>query len=304
VCSVSGSTVSFLSPGTCTVLANQSGNGSYSAAPQVSQSFAVAPGPQTITFTTTPPSGAYVGGPTYSIAAGASSGLAVVFSSGSPSVCSVSGSTVSFAASGTCVVRANQSGNASYQAAPQVQQSFTVVPVPSAQTITFTSSTPGSAVYLGPNYNVTATASSGLPVSFTVSGTCTLSGSSAVVMAGAGTCTVYANQSGSSAYLAAPQVQQTFAIAKGSQTITFPDPGHFDKNDPPFPLSATSTSGLAVTYTVDPSSASICSVSGNMVTPLGERGDCIVYANQAGNANYLAAPQVTNVIKIKNHTPG
>ena len=174
----------------------------------------------------------------------------------------------------------------------------------SAQTITFTSSAPGSAVYLGPNYDVTATASSGLPVSFTVSGTCTLSGSSTVVMTGAGTCIVYANQSGSSAYLAAPQVQQTFAIAKGSQTITFPDPGNFDKNDPPFPLSATSTSGLAVTYTVDPSSASICSVSGNMVTPLGERGDCIVYANQAGDANYLAAPQVTKVIKIKNHTPG
>lgn len=303
VCGVSGSTVSFLSPGTCTVLANQSGNGSYSAAPQVSQSFAVATGPQTITFTTSPPSGAYVGGPTYTVAANASSGLAVVFSSGSPSVCTVSGSTVSFAASGTCVVRANQSGNASYQPAPQVQQSFTVVPPPSPQTITFTSSAPGSAIYLGPNYNVSATASSGLPVSFTVSGTCTLSGSSTVVMAGAGTCTVYADQSGSSSYLAAPQVQQTFAIAKRSQTITFPDPGNFDKNDPPFPLSATSTSGLAVTYTVDPSSAAICSLSGNMVTPL-ERGDCIVHANQAGNANYLAAAQVTQVIRLKNHTPG
>ena len=79
---------------------------------------------------------------------------------------------------------------------------------------------------------------------------------------------------------------------------------HFDRYDPPFPLSATSTSGLAVTYTVDPSSASICSVSGNMVTPLGDRGDCIVYADETGDANYLAAPQVTKVIKIKNHTPG
>ena len=137
-----------------------------------------------------------------------------------------------------------------------------------------------------------------------MSGTCTLSGSSTVVMAGAGSCTVYANQSGSSSYLAAPQVQQTFSIAKRSQTITFPDPGNHDRNDPPFPLSATSSSGLAVTYTVDPSSASICSVSGNMVTPEGDRGDCIVYANQAGDANYLAAPQVTKVIKIKNHTPG
>jgi hypothetical protein len=303
VCSVSGSTVSFLSSGTCTVLADQAGNGSYSAAPQVSQSFAVAKGAQTISFTTSAPSGAYVGGPIYSVDATASSGLAVTFSSGSPSICDVSGSTVSFSASGTCIVRANQSGNAGYQPAPQVQQSFTVVPPPSPQAITFTSTAPSNAVYLGSSYHVTATASSGLPVAFTVSGTCTLSGSSTVVMSGAGTCTVNANQSGSSAYLAAPQVQQTFTIAKRSQTITFPDPGNFDKNDPPFPLSATSSSGLAVTYTLDPSSASICSLSGNVVTPI-ERGDCIVHANQAGNANYLAAAQVTQVIRLKNHTPG
>jgi hypothetical protein len=302
ICSVSGSTVSFLATGTCTVLANQGGNGSYSAAPQVSQSFAVGQGPQTISFTSTPPSGAYVGGPTYTVAATASSGLAVTFSSGSPSVCSVSGSTVSFAGSGTCIVRANQPGNAGYQPAPQTQQSFTVVPPPSAQTITFTSNAPANAVYLGPSYNVSAIASSGLPVTFTVSGTCTLSGST-VAMAGAGTCTVYANQSGSSAYLAAPQVQQTFSIAQRAQTITFPDPGNHDKDDPPFPLSATSSSGLAVTYTLDPSSASICSLSGNMVTAF-ERGDCIVHADQPGDANYLAASQVTRVIKIKNHTPG
>jgi hypothetical protein len=299
---VSGSTVSFLATGTCTVLANQGGNGSYSAAPQVSQSFAVGQGPQTISFTSTPPSGAYVGGPTYTVAATASSGLAVTFSSGSPSVCSVSGSTVSFAGSGTCIVRANQPGNTGYQPAPQTQQSFTVVPPPSAQTITFTSNAPANAVYLGPSYNVSAIASSGLPVTFTVSGTCTLSGST-VAMAGAGTCTVYANQSGSSAYLAAPQVQQTFSIAQRAQTITFPDPGNHDKDDPPFPLSATSSSGLAVTYTLDPSSASICSLSGNMVTAF-ERGDCIVHADQPGDANYLAASQVTRVIKIKNHTPG
>ena len=40
-----------------------------------------------------------------------------------------------------------------------------------------------------------------------------------------------------------------------------------------------------------------------MVTAF-ERGDCVIHANQAGNANYLAASQVTQVIRIKNHTPG
>ena len=300
VCSVSGSTVSFLAAGTCTVLANQAGNGAYAAAPQVSQSFAVALGPQTISFTSTAPSGAYVGGPTYTVAATASSGLAVSFSSGSPSVCTVSGSTVSFVGTGTCVVRANQPGNGSYEPAPQLQQSFTVIPPPSPQTITFTSSAPASAVYLGPNYNVTATASSGLPVTFTVSGTCTLSGSFTVVMAAAGSCTVYADQSGNSAFFAAPQVQQTFTIAKRPQTITFPDPGPQDEDWPPFGLFATASSGLAVTYTLDPTSVGVCSLSGSTVTPI-DNGDCDVYANQAGDANYLPAPQVYLRIKIRNN---
>jgi hypothetical protein len=126
---------------------------------------------------------------------------------------------------------------------------------------------------------------------------------STVTLIGAGTCTIDADQAGDANYLAAPQVHQSFSIAQGTQTITFPDPGNFDKTDPPFALSATASSGLAVTYTLDPSSIPFCSLSGNVVTPI-DRGDCIVYANQPGDVNYLAATQVTMVIRIKNHTPG
>ena len=38
---------------------------------------------------------------------------------------------------------------------------------------------------------------------------------------GAGTCVIDANQAGSSNYNAAPQAQQSFAVGKGNQTITF-----------------------------------------------------------------------------------
>ena len=55
VCSISGSTVSFLTVGTCKIDANQAGNANYTAAPQVQQTFSVAKGDQTITFTSTPP---------------------------------------------------------------------------------------------------------------------------------------------------------------------------------------------------------------------------------------------------------
>ena len=60
---------------------------------------------------------------------GGASGNPVTFSI-DPSAngsCSMSGATVTFVAVGTCVIDANQAGNASYEAATQVQQSFAVV---------------------------------------------------------------------------------------------------------------------------------------------------------------------------------
>jgi Carboxypeptidase regulatory-like domain len=88
--------------------------------------------PQTIAFTSTKPTEATVGGPTYTVAATASSGLTVSFTiDGSSSfVCSISGTTVSFIGTGTCTIDANQAGDAKYKPAPQAQQSFTVGKVP------------------------------------------------------------------------------------------------------------------------------------------------------------------------------
>ena len=183
------------------------------------QSFAISAAPlpsvQSINFTSTPPSGATVGGPDYTVTATASSGLAVIFSADATSagVCTVSGSTVFAIGAGTCTVDANQAGNASYQAAPQVQQSFTVSL--DAQTISFSSTPPGGAIVGDPAYTVTATATSGLAVTFTAdassAGICTVSGST-VSLIGAGTCTINANQAGDGTYQSASQVQQSFVI--------------------------------------------------------------------------------------------
>ena len=313
VCTLSGSVVSFTGAGTCTVRANQAGNGSYQAAPQAQQSFAVTnPAPsqsvQTITFTSTPPAGAVVGGSSYTVTASASSGLAVTFTraAASAGICNLSGSTVTLVGAGTCTINANQAGNGSYQAAPQVQQSFTISL--RSQTIAFTSSPPGSAHVGGGTYTVAATASSGLAVSFAVAagsaGVCSISGST-VSMTGAGTCVITANQAGNGTYQAAGQVQQSFTVARGSQTITITStPPAADRNDPPYTIIATASSGLAVIFTTDPSSAGVCSVSGSTVSFNGSRGTCIVYANQPGDASWLPAPQAQQVFQVKNHTPG
>jgi hypothetical protein len=129
VCSVSGATVSFNQPGSCVIDANQAGTGQYAPAPQVQQVVAVKEG-QTISFTSTPPREGFQGGPSYNVAATATSGDPVSFSSGSQDVCSVSGATVTFNQPGTCVVDANQAGDNQYLPAPQAEQD---IPVASSQ---------------------------------------------------------------------------------------------------------------------------------------------------------------------------
>ena len=295
ICSISGGIVSFIAVGTCVVDANQAGDTNWNAAPQAQQSFAVGKGSQTISFTSTTPAAATVGGATYNVTATATSGLPVGFTidASATSICSISGSTVSFTAVGTCVIDANQAGNANYTAAPQVQQTFGVGQ--GSQTITFTSTAPSGATVGGSTYNVTATATSGLPVTLTIdsgaASVCSLSGST-VSFIGTGTCLIDANQAGNTNYTAAPQVQQSFGVGQGSQAIAF-------TSTPPAAKVGGSTynvtanggaSGNPVVFTIDASASSICSIAGGTVS-FTAVGTCVIDANQAGNANYLPAPQ-------------
>ncbi len=283
ICTVSGSTVSGVAAGSCVVAANQAGNATYAAAPQVTQTITVGKGSQTITFGAAP---AVTAGGTGTLSATASSGLAVTFVSTTTSICTVSGSTVSGVAAGSCVVAANQAGNATYAAAPQVTQTITVGK--GSQTITFGAA---PAVTVGGTGTLSATASSGLAVTFasTTTSICTVSGSTVTGVA-AGTCTITANQPGNTNYNAAAQVTQNITVtAKKSQTITF-GPTPVENSCGTGTLSASASSGLPVAFTSATPSA--CTVSGNSVTAIAN-GVCTVAANQAGNATYAAAAQVT-----------
>jgi hypothetical protein len=115
--------------------------------------------PQAITFTSTAPTAAVVGGPTYAVTAtGGASGNPVTLTVDGPStsVCSIAGAVVSFIGIGTCTIDANQAGNAAYSAAPQVQQSFPVTKM----AVTTVSLPPGS---LKVRYSATLAAVGGHP---------------------------------------------------------------------------------------------------------------------------------------------
>jgi hypothetical protein len=126
--------VSFTGPGSCVIDANQAGNTTYSAAPQVQQKLTVAAvvtkAPQAIAFTSAPPASPTVGGSYTVTASGGKSGNAVTFTidaSSTSGACSIAAAVVSFTGPGSCVIDANQAGNTTYSAAPQVQQKLTIV---------------------------------------------------------------------------------------------------------------------------------------------------------------------------------
>ena len=149
-----------------------------------------------------------------------------------------------------------------------------------------------------PPFTVVATATSSLPVTFTVSGACTNSGANGAMVAltGVGSCTVTAHQSGNVFYNAAPDMPQTFSIAKGNQTIAFAAlPGKMYGN-PPFTVVATATSSLPVTFTVS-GACTNSGANGATVTLTGV-GSCTVTAHQRGNVFYNAAPDVPQTFSI------
>ncbi len=133
ICSVDGSSgaLTLLAMGTCTIAADQAGNGTYGPAPQVTQNVAVSLNPQTITFDAAP-TGVTVGAIGVSVSATATSTLDVAYSSTTPSICSVDASTgaLTLLAIGTCTIAADQAGDGTYDAAPQVTQNVDVAATP------------------------------------------------------------------------------------------------------------------------------------------------------------------------------
>lgn len=90
-------------------------------------------------------------------------------------------------------------------------------------------------------------------------------------------------------------------MAGTMQTLTFPAIADHLTTDAPFPLSATASSGLGVSYSIV-SPAGVASVNGGMVTLSGTTGSVTVKASQAGNGTYDAAPDVWRTFTVRNNT--
>lgn len=164
----------------------------------------------------------------------------------------------------------------------------------SNQTITFGALTPKA--YGDSSFALTASASSGLPLSYVSSntGVATVSGS-VVTIVGVGSTTITASQAGNSSYNAATSVSQGLTVNKASQTISFTTLPAKTYGDPAFALTGSSTSGLSVSYSS--SNPSVATVSGSTVTIVSS-GTSTITATQSGNSNYNAASSVSQNLSV------
>jgi hypothetical protein len=167
------------------------------------------------------------------------------------------------------------------------------------QTITVTLFAPGSAVY-NTSFSVAASGGgSGNAVAFSSGGVCTNSGGTFTMTSGTGTCSVKFDQAGDANYNAAPQVVESVTAQKASQSITFAPLPDKTYGDPDFTVSATSGSGLAVSF----AASGNCTVTGATVHLTGP-GSCTITASQAGNGNYSAAAEVPRTFAINSPAAG
>jgi LPXTG-site transpeptidase (sortase) family protein len=283
---VSGGTFSSSGAGTCVVQANGAATANFDTASQT-QSITIGKANQTINFTSTAPAGATYAGTTYTPIAASTSGLpvAITVDATASTVCSISGGgVVSFIGVGSCILNANQAGDVNYNPALQVQQSFVVAKA--NQTITFVA--PVSPAAYNSTFSVSPTSDSGLTVTVTPTGVCSILGNTVTMTSGTGTCTLTASQAGDANYNAATDVVRTVTAEKIDQIITFAAPVSPAAYNSTFSVSPTSDSGLTVTVTP----TGVCSILGSTVTMTSGTGTCTLTASQAGDTNYNPATDV------------
>ncbi|MGA8529016.1 MAG: immunoglobulin domain-containing protein [Acidobacteriaceae bacterium] len=196
----------------------------------------------------------------------------------------ISGNTVTLTGTGTVVLEASQGASGNYAAAT-VETSFTVSP--GNPNLAFTPV--GNKVYGSTPFPVSATSASNGAITYSVvSGPATIS-SNTVTVTGTGPVVLEASQAATSDYTAATTTT-TFSVGGETPTLTFAAIPAETYGNAPFPVSATSASPGAVTYSVVSGPAT---VSGNTVTLTGT-GTVVLQASQAASGNYVAATQTTS----------
>lgn len=236
---ISGTTLTIKGAGQVTVTAYQFGDSTYAPAAPVTHSFSVA----SVALTVTANSFSCEAVQIASCLASNSLAYTITGFVNSDTSALVSGT----ATLATTVTASSPTGSYPVTFATQnlsaANYTFTYVPgavnITGSEPQTITFSTLSGATYGAGPISLNATASSGLPVSYTVTGPAIVSGS-ILSVTGAGVVTVTAQQSGNTTFAPATSTPQSFVVSKATLTVTGDNETMAQGNSPP-PFTATIT---------------------------------------------------------------
>jgi MBG domain/Bacterial Ig-like domain (group 3)/MBG domain (YGX type)/CARDB/Kelch motif len=244
-------------------------------------SLAISKADQTINFAGVPSSAKF--NSTFTASVSATSGLPVsVLASGS---CSISGSEVTMTSgSGTCLLTADQAGDADHNSAPQALQAV------AAQKISQSSLTmlgmPGTAQPYGSSFDVSTSGGDGTgAVTFESSGSCSVAANTVTINSGTGFCYVTATKAGSEDYDPTISATGVTNVKAATQSLTFTGAPSTAKYQSTFNVSAVSNPAGSVVITA----AGGCTVNGTLVTMTSGTTACNLSAYLPGDSNYAAA---------------
>ncbi len=240
------------------------------------------------------------GDATFELSATASSNLPVVLTSSNPNIARiVEGNKVQIMGAGTCDIIANQPGNGEFDDAPEVKKTLVVNANASKQKQTLQFSL-GTTTYVwgSGDINLSATATSGLAVSFESSDTAV-----AVIVDGkikvkrAGKTMINALQIGNASYNAAPIVGFELTVPRRPQVITFNALPKFTSGDKDYTIVASSNNPNATLRYVCPSDQ-VAIVWTNSLRECLSAGSSTVTVSDAGDEFFLPA-EVTQTITVE-----
>lgn len=305
IAAVTNNRVRIVGAGNAIITATQVGNAIYSPA-SINLNLQVNKADQTITFAAI--DGKLTSDPDFNLNAVSSSGLPVSYTNSNPAVATVTNATVDILSAGITIITAEQNGNANFNAAPSVALTLTVANLP--QIITFAEMANKKVDDL--DFDPGATVNSGLQITYTSSNANVATiVNNKVHIVGAGSTIITASQEGDITY--APISKANILIVnKLQQSINFPAIAAKTYTDADFDPIATSSAGLAITYSS--SNLNVVTIVNNKVHIAGA-GTVTITASQAGNATYDATSSSVNLtvnklpqninfpqITLKNHT--
>ena len=293
VCTVDANTglVTVLTTGSCSITGTQAGTAFINADSDTVVFVISNKLSQTINFLN--PGEKVLGVNPFNLAATAvPSGLQVSYASNTPNVCTILNDVVTILATGTCSITASQAGNGTYSAATSITQPFAVV---FGTTNTINVGQQGNKVMGVAPFNLNATASSGLTVTYASTNTqvCTVDAAGLVTVVGPGRCTITLSQAGNISYPPADDVVVSFEVTSVvptlNQAITVTNPSNrsFVSNET-IQLDGRADSNLEVVYSSN--SEAICTVSSTGLITIKAVGTCSIAVNQPGNSTYFPAP--------------